>query len=305
MFDSENNEQIENVDTSTETTDENQTSEAQRDPLEYEAGKKLSEKLSENPDAVDRSNLPELEKLERFKYQGKELTAKQLQDMILMRSDYTRKTQEIAKQRKDFETNQKYYENLPYDLKAVSEDPTLVDAFKKTYPKQFHAYLDRFAPAQDSPTQEPKATKAIDNSAKEQIADPRLEELYQNYEKQQQETADAKVNGIFDKLVSKYPQADEARVIAQTQHLLRLHKEDPEGNPKVDEKVIEKLFKRDEETTLKRYKDWQSNQLKRQREANARGAGVGAGGGIPGQAPNLPRSIREATKAALQDPAFN
>ncbi len=79
----------------------------------------------------------ELDKLEKFKYRGKEWTPKDLEAATLRQSDYTKKTQELAQERR-------FVENLPYDLMAVSRDPAKASQFKQVYPEKFHQFLEDF-----------------------------------------------------------------------------------------------------------------------------------------------------------------
>lgn len=281
----------------TESTENvaNESTENKEADLSYEKGVKLSEKLQKNPDLED---IVDLGKLPKFKWNGKTLTAKELQSMAMMQSDYTKKTQEISQ-------TKKYYENLYYDLNNVKNNPALVAEFKRIYPKQFHAYLDsvmsEVSQKPVAPLQEPAKQSSPE---KEAAVDPRLEEMYNFYKEQRQQSSQEKVDALFDRLSSKYTDADEAKVIARVQTLIELSKREPDKYQRPDEAAIEKLFKQEHEAFQTKLKEQVNRVLDEQRKANARGRGPASGGAIPGTAPKLPKTIKEATALALQDPNF-
>jgi hypothetical protein len=78
----------------------------------------------------------ELEKLERFKFDGQEFTPKDLKNAILMRKDYTQKTQEIAEARK-------YADNFDVDLEKVIQNPDMLKVFKEVYPASYVEKAER------------------------------------------------------------------------------------------------------------------------------------------------------------------
>jgi hypothetical protein len=73
----------------------------------------------------------ELDKLEKFKFEGQEYTPQELKNAILRQSDYTRKTQEFSQERR-------FYDNLQADLRSVRSNPALAAEFRRTYPEKFH-----------------------------------------------------------------------------------------------------------------------------------------------------------------------
>lgn len=291
------------VDTSTDTqvteSTENTTKEASdntpADDLTYEKGVKLSEKLSKNPDLED---IVDLGKLPKFKWNGKVMTAKELQAQAMMQSDYTKKTQEISQ-------TKKYYENLYYDLQNVNKNPALAAEFKRIYPKQFHSYLDQILQeeAQTKPTTETPQREKVEES-KAQPVDPRLDEMYNFYKEQRLQSAQEKVDALFDRLTTKYPDADEAKIISRVQTLIDLNRKNPHEYQRPDDAAIEKLFKQEHEGFEKKLKERTSAMLDEQRKANIRGRGPSAGGATAGVAPKQARTIKEATELALQDPGL-
>lgn len=277
---------------SNETTDN--TKESQDDGLQYEKGVKLSEKLQKQPDLED---IVDLGKLPKFKWNGKTLTAKELQNMAMMQSDYTKKTQEISQ-------NKKYYENLYHDLNYIKNNPDKVEEFRKVYPKSFHSYLDSVMAdlAQTTKPQGEAPTEQKTAPDKSQTVDPRFDEVYNFYKEQRQQSTQEKVDALFDRLTTKFPNADEEKVISRVQILRELSKKDPSNYKEPNDQEVEKLFKQDHEAFEKRLQDHTKRILDEQRKANARGRAPGPGGAIPGQAPKIAKSIREATELALQDP---
>lgn len=292
------------VDTSTDTQvqetqapeTESQEQAPEKDELAFEKGVKLSEKLQKNPDLED---IVDLGKLPKFKWNGKTLTAKELQAMAMMQSDYTKKTQEISQ-------SKKYYENLYYDLENVKKDPKLASEFKRVYPKSFHSYLDHALSSVPQPAEDTNAAqqqKAVEEKKVEPV-DPRLDEMYNFYKEQRLASSQEKVDALFDRLTSKYPDADEAKIISRVQTLIDLSKREPDKYQRPDDAAIEKLFKQEHEGFQSKVKEQVSRMLDEQRKANARGRGPLAGGATPGQAPKMPKTIKEATELALADPNF-
>jgi hypothetical protein len=287
-----------------ETTQEQSETPAE-DPLAYEKGVKLSDKLEKNPNALN--DVLDLDKIPKFKWKGKEYTAKDLEKGFMLEADYTKKTQKIAQTRKEFEESQKYNKNLRWDLQLVKEDPTLADNFKKLYPEEYHGYLD-FILAQDTLKKENEAAdpasqngKTVTKAQPEAFKDPRVDEIYEHVQKQKLETTAVHVNATFDKMSAKFPDASEMEVIGKVQNLLALHKQNPTEYKKPDEKVIEDLFKQSQEDRLSFAKAYNTRLAKQQKEANAKGAGPGAGGGLPGSAPRVAKTLKEATAFALED----
>ncbi len=260
--------------------------------LSYEKGVSLSDKMKDNPGATLEQVL-ELDKLEKFKWNGKVLTPKDLKSMAMMQSDYTKKTQELSSERK-------YWDNLNFDLKNVKNNPALVEEFKKEYPEKFHGFLD-FVARQDS--QQASADVSHETKPQEptQVNDPRLEEVYKHYQEQKLELAKSKIDSLFDKMGSKYPDADEEKVLARAQLMYEMHKKDPHNHLRPDDKKIEELFKMEHEGFNKKLSERQSKLLNEQKKANDLGKGPGAGGGIPGQAPRMAKTIKEATEMFRSD----
>lgn len=224
----------------------------------------------------------DLDKIEKFRYAGRELTPKELQGMVMMQSDYTRKTQSLAEERR-------YYDNLSADLASVKANPALLDKFKSIYPEKFHAYLDYVAPQREA---------AAPQAAQKPVMDPAFEERFnkmeQAYKAREVEAAEAQIDATIKTLAPKYPYASERAVLAEVQYAL-------DKGQKLTEKVWEAAYKAVNDDTKRKVDMARQEELKNQKQANMRGKDVSQGGGIPGQAPKMPRTIKEATAYALQE----
>lgn len=247
------------------------------------APKEDSQQSAQAP-SNQQSQLTELEKLERFSYKGKEWTPKDLESAILMQSDYTKKTQAIAEERK-------YYENLPHDLMRVAAQPGLAEEFKKIYPEKFHSYLtaieekNNHGYAPEAPSQ-----------AQQQGIDPefrsRFEKLEAAWQEQEIKTAETKIDQVFTKMKAKYEYVDEEQVIARAQHALS-------KGEKLDDSAWEKIFKTVNDLEYSKFQAWHKKQVATQQEAHLKGKDIGGGGGIPGQAPKKLSSFKDAEQAMM------
>ncbi len=231
--------------------------------------------------------IPDLDSMEKFKYGGRELTPKELQSMVLMQSDYTKKTQAIAEERK-------YYDNLSADLAAVKANPSLADKFKSIYPEKFHSYLGYVANQQQAQTTQTQAQTTAQQYAQ---IDPQYMQRFQRLEADMNDRAVAAINAELDakftKLGEKFPYADEEAAIARAQAFM-------ERGEKITDKVWEGIFKSVHERNEAKFKELQIKANTKQKVANAKGKEAAGGGGIPGNAPRQPKTIKEASKFALE-----
>ena len=250
---------------------------------------------SETP-AETQESLADLSAYERFKLGEKEFTRDQLDKGIMLQSDYTKKTQEIAQERK-------FYSNLQADLDNVARNPALAEQFKSIYPKQFHHFLGYVARETAQTGTQSQTQKQAD-----EVKDPRFEKVdqvlskFEMWEKEQQEQRvvqkATEIDSIFTKFSPKYPLAtpngDESFVLNKAQAAL-------DAGEKLDAVQWEKIFKSAEthyKTAFeKHYKQINSNQ----KAAHVRGKEIGSGGGVPGGAPKMPRTIKEAGRIAEED----
>lgn len=236
----------------------------------------------------------ELDSLPKFKFEGKEWTPKDFRGAYMMQSDYSRKTMALAQERK-------YIDNLTYDLENVRKNPSLQGEFLKVYPKKFHSLLEAIGVK----TQEGGKGNDLSSDPRYKSLEERLNRIEGDYTEKQVKAIEAEIDSIFKVMSSKYEYADEETVLARAQALLDKLKEDSE--PGEQEQVTlsrdhwERIWKSVHDRNLKRAETYYSGRVGKQKQANAAGKDIGAGGGIPSQAPARPKTIREASKYALEE----
>lgn len=246
---------------------------------------------TEQPSVLD------LDSVDKFKLEGREMTLADLRKSMMLHEDYTRKTQEFSQERK-------FYDNLGVDLSAVKLNPALAAQFKSVYPKKFHSYLD-YVLSTDQGAQATQGKQAQQGVAGQPTADPklleRLEKIESKFHADSQKAIEAEIDATFTKLGSKYPMADEGLVIARAEALLDKIRQEQGDEARISEKQWDALFKSVHDATEKRFKDHYSKQVQKQTQANQKGKDGASGGGIPSQAPRHPKSIKEATPYFLEE----
>lgn len=220
-----------------------------------------------------------LDTAEKVVWKGKEYTPGQLEKALMFQSDYTKKMQGIADEKK-------YISNLRYDLKTVRENPALANEFMKMYPQEYHAYLDDVMPAdwknkaQDASNLPPEIQQKLDR--------------FDNYIKDQEVSREeANIEKISTSMMTKYPEALEDVVLARAEALVG-------QGTNLTQEHWEKLYKSSHDFMMKKMADKQNQTFDTQRNANLKGRGIGPGGGTPGQAP-VKRNFAQATEAAIKD----
>lgn len=218
-------------------------------------------------------SLPEIDKYEKFKWEGKEWTAKDLKNSVLMQQDYSRKTQELAQERK-------FYDNLRFDLENVRKNPALEAKFREIYPEKFHNYLEWIRQTAQTPGNPQQA------ETKQPQLDPQLISRIDQIEKMVTEdkvvALEAKLEAQDKAMSSKYPMADIEAVYARAQAELN------KGN-KLTEETWDQIWKGDHDKHQKRYESHYKKQVETQKAAIKQGKDIASGGGIPGQAPKKTR----------------
>lgn len=257
------------------TQDTTETSQEQGSES-LEAGNQSQEKA---PSVV------ELDALEKFRFGGRDWTPKDLSGAILMQSDYTRKTQALAEERK-------FNDNLQTDLDAVKRDPSLVARFREIYPEKFHAYLDTIGV---------KASSSLNANTQDPQLLSRLEAIESEFQERKVEAISAELDAKYATLTKKYPFADEEMVTSRAMAFLDKMQKEQGSKANITEAQWDMLFKQSHDRMSEMAKKFYGDRIKNQKEANQRGKDVPAGGGVPGQAPKQPRSIKEATTMALRD----
>lgn len=243
--------------------------------------------------------LTDLDKLDRFRFEGKEWSREDFRKAYLRQQDYTRKTQEIAQSRKELEETRKYVDNFAYDLRAVQQDRSRWKEFERLYPKEFverAREILRFQPQEPGNPQQTGSHLDLHPDVKEKLdtIESEFQTIKQEREAQAIEQINSWLDNQFETLGKKYDFANPELVNARAEMHSR-------NGVQITEKVLEKLFKASHEETKanweKRYKSLVDKQLKTGKE----GRDMGAGGGVPTEGPKKFKTIKEATAGFLRD----
>lgn len=259
-----------------QTTDSNQTG------LAPQPGSQLSQSQAQVAQAI-----AELDKMDKFKFQGREWTPKDLERAILRQQDYTKKTQELAEERK-------FYENLYADLNFVKSNPQHATDFIKTYPEKFHPYLKAVLnEAQQSQAQGQQQMQAQRPQIDVDLMS-RLHKLESTLTEQEVAKNTEHINNTISRLEKKYPDAVSEMVIA------RVYEAYNQG-VKPDDQIWEDTFKAVDQQMKDLVKARYGELVKKQTQVNAKARDVDPGGGTVGRAPKKFGSLKEATEAAVRD----
>lgn len=253
-----------------------------------------------SPSQTDPSGQPiEIDSPDRYRYQGRPL--KEWEAGYMRQQDYTQKTQSLAQDRK-------FYDNLNADLDKVKANPELIEQFRQIYPAKFHAYLRYVQGNSPSRPQQPQQTQQQPNQTQQYAQlDPRIQSRIDKIEKdfrdKEVSAISAELDHKFKGLSEKYPFADEEAVVARAQALMSKMKElDPmNDNLRITDKQWDLLWKAQNERAEGLSDAQYKKKVQSQINANKKGSDVGRGGGLPGQAPRNPRTIKEATNQMLSD----
>jgi hypothetical protein len=254
-------------------------------------GQSTSEETSSNNQATQAAQvLAELDKMEKFKFEGREYTPKELKKAMMMQRDYSTKTTSLANERKAFEGERKYWENLHADLAFVQKNPNAAALFLKEYPEKFHSYLKNIF-------ETPKDGQTAQNPSQKELKHPDLDLLSRLTKMEsvlaEQETAKnlSFIDKNMDAMAKKYPDALPDLALA------KVHDAYISG-AKVDEALFDKAFKESDAQMKHILKTRYQDRIKKQTEANNKGKDVSAGGGTAGLAPKKFNNIGEVTKFA-------
>lgn len=225
------------------------------------------------PEVTEPEGPLDLESVEKFRFAGREWTHKELQDSYLMQADYTRKTQELAEERK-------YMGALQADLEAVKKNPALATEFKKLYPEKYHSYLGY--------VYSEKQGQGSKQAISPEIAE-KLDKMEQFIEQQTQREEEVKVDAWSNQLKSwedeftkKYDLSNPLEVWTRIQTSLD---ENQISENQVTKQYAESLFKNSQKFYEEKFDSRQTNQFKQNRQINSSAKDVGKGGGLPGNAP--------------------
>jgi hypothetical protein len=239
----------------------------------------------------------ELKETGKFKYQGKEYTAKDFDDLqkgSLRMQDYTKKTQSLSEDRKSFDSERKFYENLHLDLAFVKNNPDSVNQFLQIYPEKFHKYVkDLFYENTPKPDyqQQGESPQAYKPDVELMSRVNKLEKFYTD-----QEVAKAKseISKTMEDLSKKYPDA-------LTKVCLSDAYESYSKGVKLTPEVWEEIFKTNDAFMKQRDKQKYGDLVKKQVTANNKAKDVESGGGTPGRAPIKVKRIEEIKDRMMND----
>ncbi len=247
---------------------------------------------TENVDAPAPAPQPtDIDGISEFKFQGQSYTPEGLAKLLNEHRTNSQKLEESAKYRD-------YAENLEVDLEKVVNDPRLAAEFKKIYPKQYHAVVDRFI-GQRPPASQETAQSTLPKEVQDRI--DRLEQKLGEYDQQthraQVATSEAYLQKTVDPLFTKYPYADTEA--ARNAVFIKADQMIQQGY-KMNEAAWDRLVK-DTHLAIKKQADTlRQRELKEQLEKGKGAQDTGAGGSAPGQAPAKARTFAEATQEALR-----
>lgn len=253
-----------------------------------------SEALStQRADAVEKA-IAELDKMERFKFDGQEYTPKDLKSAILRQKDYTQKTQSLSTERKSFEDETKFYSNLAWDLIQLRNNPSLVDKFLSIYPQKFHKYADEFL-------NEQRATQGNQQSQTQAPQVPvqllsRIDVLEKTFREQEVAKNEAQIQTVMNDMAKKYPDAANFKEMV----LGRAFEANSQGTNLTTE-AWENIYKQVDGEVGQLLKAKYGSMVKKQQEANAKAKDVASGGGTPATAPKRFTKLSDVTKHAIED----
>ena len=250
------------------------------DSQQNETSENVNSQSADESKTVEQK-LVDLAALDKFTFEGKEWTLKDLKNSILMHQDYTRKTQTLAQERQRLEESSKFDLNLRHDLANVAANPALAAEFKKIYPKEYHNYLSwvmKEAQQNESEQQQPAIPKEFTS---------RIESIESKLFEKEVEAESARIDSIIEKFSKQYDMADVDLVLSRAEALSN-------KGTKLDEKTWEQLFKSTHDALESKFKDKYSKRAKEQQEASSKAKDTRPGGGVPGQSPVVPKNLREA-----------
>jgi len=255
---------------------------------------------SEQPTAFDLSTV------ERVKLGERELTREELEKSFMLHSDYTRKTQSLSQEKR-------YIDNLEKDLERVAANPKLINEFKRIYPEKYHNYLRFISNGQTNGNQaqngQGATNKSVNGNNGQANGKPEVPEYVSTLEKrlmaieakeeaQELKHREAELETVFTKFTGKYPLAvpngEESFVLSAAQKVLQ-------ANGQLNEHVWEKIFKAAHKHHETAYTNYHKQRIELAKKTNARGKDMASGGGTLGASPNRPKTIKDATKAFLED----
>lgn len=238
------------------------------------------------------ADIPDLDKLERFRFGGRELTRKELQDSFMMRSDYTRKTQEVAEARK-------YADNFDSDMRTVLENPQLLEQMRKIYPSGYVQIAEQILSRQKQQpgTQAPPASETMSSLPPEIMA--KLDKVDKWEKEMQERTTQAtleQLDSLHERMGAKYSYADpdvvDRRIELAIDQGLKI-------TPENLAKVYENAYKMHHESIKSRLDAQAKKKVEDQVKTGKEARDIGAGGSLPGSPPKKYAKFAEINKDAF------
>ena len=249
----------------------------------------LSEQESPRETRAQKSAIAELERIERFKFQGKEYTPKELGALLAKEKEqekaFTQKMQSLAEERRQWESsktaNSKYDDALAYDLEKVRNDPSLAQEFIRTYPESYHRHLKAVL-SSTSTSQRAEGTPHVPVELMS-----RVEQLSQYVQKQEVAKAEVEIDRDLTKVLSEFKYASRKEVLADVFEFHNSLPADPATGrkPPVPMEIWSKAAEASHNERVEWGKTYQKDLQQQQKQANNKARDVGSGGGTPGQAP--------------------
>jgi hypothetical protein len=246
--------------------------------------------------------LADLDKLERVRFGGKELSVKELKASLMRQDDYTRKTKELAETRK-------FSDNFAYDFAKVVKSPSLMAEFKKIYPAQYVEMVESYLKEQGIGQVAEQVDVGGDENLPEHIQKllenrlkpyeekfQKLDAWEQNVKEQETKAISEQLDTLHDRYGKKYPFADPDLVDFRVQIAKEKGVEVTRENLG---QVYEAIYKSLHEHQSKRLNAEQKAKVTEQVKAGQAAKDVSGGAGLPAAAPKKYAKFSEITKDVM------
>ncbi len=242
----------------------------------------------------DAAAIFDLSKAQKVLWEGKEYTLDQLKKERMLHADYTRKTQEFANERKQFEQQRELDQHFRADLPKVLSNPALLNVMAQHYPAEYvnlaRQYL-QLTPQEKREVAQEYGT-SLDLQGVEKIIENRLKPIIEKFDQQEILGIQKSLDSTFDSLKTKYPGVNEKWVLSELQALTA-----QEGY-KVTNEEIERVFKEIHDADRASKEAYHKEKLQEQSKANKKGRDIAIGGATPGTAPQRIK-LKDARDAFL------
>jgi hypothetical protein len=286
-----------NLDEATQNFEENYNNQANEDSANTEHPQSDNNENESLEAKENTQDIVDLDSLEKFKWDGKEYTRDELGKMAMRQSDYTRKTQELAEEKK-------YVENFTADFRTLQANnfaPELVEKFKEIYPEKFHKTIDQFLD-NDGTSREGKEQNLEDQIKK--YMEPHLKDLESIKQEAYEKKVDSEMKWLdnqFETLSKKYPYASDELVNSKLVAMYEQSKQSGQ-NLEVTENLLEKMFKQENEAYRKKIEAIRASEAKEQSQVNAEAFDTGRGGSpAVQQGKRKPMTLEDAEENAINN----